>query len=239
MQPNELKKSIIKLLKEDEDFRYTVAGLLGYDTILKSLDEHDKKFNEILQEIAKLRQDMKDEFSKVWQEIAKLRQDMKDEFAKVWQEITRLREEQNKLREDTNKGFGELRKEIGILRREIGILSDKFGITLEDIVVTKLPLLLQKEGITIDRDDIKARYPITLNGKEVEVDIYVEGNINGKRVRVIGEIKGRIDESDVKRFYNKFKGYDAYKFIFGYTIRPKAEKKAKELGIRLYASYSY
>ncbi len=37
MQSNELKKNIIKLLKEDEEFRYTVAGLIGYDAILKSL----------------------------------------------------------------------------------------------------------------------------------------------------------------------------------------------------------
>ncbi len=47
MQSNELKNSIIKLLKEDEDFRYTVAGLIGYDAILKSLDEHTKVLQEL------------------------------------------------------------------------------------------------------------------------------------------------------------------------------------------------
>ncbi len=130
-----------------------------------------------------------------------------------------------------NKGFSEL-------RREVGILSDKF-VTLEDIAVTKLPLLLQKEGITINREDIKARYPITLNGKKVEVDIYVEGKVDGRIVKIIGGVKGRIDKNDVNRFYNKFKKYDAYKFIFGHTIRPDAEVKAKELGIRLSATYSY
>ncbi len=29
-----LKKEFLKLLKEDEEFRYTVAGLIGYDAIL-------------------------------------------------------------------------------------------------------------------------------------------------------------------------------------------------------------
>ncbi len=249
---NELKKSIIKLLEEDKEFRYEVAGLLGINrldkieealvrltdtiTVLKDiqaksearltkieerLEEHDRKFNEILAEIARLREEQN-----------KLREDMKDEFAKVWQEITRLRE-------DMNKGFTKVWDEFAKLRKEMGILSDRFGVTLEDIVVTKLPLLLQKEGIIINREDIKARYLIPINGKKVEVDIYVEGRINGRNVKIIGEVKSRIDKSDVNRFYNRFRRYDAYKFIFGHTIRPDAEVKAKELGIRLYATYSY
>ncbi len=52
--------------------------MLGYDAIL-SLDEYDKKFNDILQEIA------------IGKEQNRLRQDMKDEFARVWDEITKLR----------------------------------------------------------------------------------------------------------------------------------------------------
>jgi len=36
----ELKVEIIKLLKEDEEFRYTVAGLIGMQEILKRLDQH-------------------------------------------------------------------------------------------------------------------------------------------------------------------------------------------------------
>ena len=43
-----LQSDILRLLKEDETFRYAVLGLLGYDTILRRLEEHDKKFNAIL-----------------------------------------------------------------------------------------------------------------------------------------------------------------------------------------------
>ncbi len=181
--------------------------------IEERLEEHDRKFNEILAEIARLREDQN-----------RLRQDMKDEFAKVWEEITRLRE-------DMNKGFSEL-------RREVGILSEKLGFTLEDIAVTRLPRLLQEDGIMINRRDIRVRHIIVVDSKEVEVDIYAEGMMDGKKVRVIGEVKVRIGESDVNRFYNRFKGYDAYKFLFGYTIRPRAEDRAEELGIRLYATYN-
>ena len=41
-----LKKEILRLLKEDEEFRYAVAGLIGLDKILnelKSLRESQEK----------------------------------------------------------------------------------------------------------------------------------------------------------------------------------------------------
>lgn len=53
----ELREELIRLLKEDEEFRYAVAGLLGYTEVLKRLEEHDRKFNEILAEMQRLRED--------------------------------------------------------------------------------------------------------------------------------------------------------------------------------------
>jgi len=44
----DLKEKILDLLERDREFRYAVAGLIGLDEILKRLDEHDRKFNEIL-----------------------------------------------------------------------------------------------------------------------------------------------------------------------------------------------
>jgi len=46
-----LKKKILKLLKEDEEFRYAVAGLLGLDTILSEL----RKLRGRLQQIRGIR----------------------------------------------------------------------------------------------------------------------------------------------------------------------------------------
>ena len=46
-----LKKNILKLMKEDEEFRYAVAGLLGLEEILKRLDKHEA-------ELVRLREDM-------------------------------------------------------------------------------------------------------------------------------------------------------------------------------------
>ncbi|WP_440059595.1 hypothetical protein ACSU1N_00075 [Thermogladius sp. 4427co] len=46
-----LKKEFLELLESDKEFRYAVAGYLGLSEILKRLEEHDKKFNEIVEEL--------------------------------------------------------------------------------------------------------------------------------------------------------------------------------------------
>ncbi len=51
MSEAELKERLFNLLREDKEFRYTVAVLLGYRDILDRLEAHDRKFNEILEEL--------------------------------------------------------------------------------------------------------------------------------------------------------------------------------------------
>ncbi len=52
-----LKEKMLRLLERDAEFRYAVAGLLGYRDILDRMREHDRKFNEILEELRRLRID--------------------------------------------------------------------------------------------------------------------------------------------------------------------------------------
>ncbi|MEM1582635.1 MAG: hypothetical protein QXK89_09035 [Candidatus Bathyarchaeia archaeon] len=133
IEVNELKAKFLRLLKEDEEFRYAVAGYIGFTEVLKRLEEHDRKFNEILarldrheeilvrhsEEIAKLREDMIAGFKRHDEEIAKLREDMvagfkrhDEEFTKVWNEIA-------KLREDMIAGFKRHDEEIAKLREDM------------------------------------------------------------------------------------------------------------------------
>ncbi len=56
MEEFEFKKKVLNLLKEDEEFRYAVAGLIGMKTILDELKDlkdrmeaHDRKFEKIAQ----------------------------------------------------------------------------------------------------------------------------------------------------------------------------------------------
>ena len=46
----------MELLEKDVEFRYATAGYPGFSEILKRLEEHDKKFYELLAEIRALRE---------------------------------------------------------------------------------------------------------------------------------------------------------------------------------------
>jgi hypothetical protein len=61
----ELKSRILRLLREDEEFRYAVAGLIGLEEILKRLDRHEA-------ELVKLREDMIRGFELVERHISAL-----------------------------------------------------------------------------------------------------------------------------------------------------------------------
>ena len=45
---SKLKREFLKLLERDPEFKYAVAGYLGLSEILRKLEEHDRKFEEIL-----------------------------------------------------------------------------------------------------------------------------------------------------------------------------------------------
>jgi hypothetical protein len=103
-----LKSRILKMLKEDEEFRYAVAGLLGLEEILKRLDRHE------------------DEVRRIWQEIEKLREDMMKGFELMDRRITRL----ENLISAIGARWGIMAEDAfrGGLR---GILEKEFGVKVE------------------------------------------------------------------------------------------------------------
>jgi len=79
----DLKMRMLKLLREDEEFRYAVAGLIGLEEILKRLDRNES-------ELVKLREDMVEGFKRHDAEIIRLREDMNRGFELVERHISAL-----------------------------------------------------------------------------------------------------------------------------------------------------
>ncbi|MDW8035931.1 MAG: hypothetical protein RMI85_05705, partial [Candidatus Korarchaeum sp.] len=92
-----LKRRLLDLLKEDEEFRLTVAGYLGLEEALRGIRSTQE-------ELTRLREDMIAGFKRHDEELAKL-----------WSELTRLRE-------DMMRGFELVERHIAALGARWGIM---------------------------------------------------------------------------------------------------------------------
>lgn len=194
----ELKSKIFKLLKEDEEFRYAVAGLIGLEEILRRLEKHDERFISIEEEIRKLREDMNKGFERYDEELARLREDMNRGFERYDRELAKLREDMNKgferyskeltkLREDMNRGFQLMDRRL----RYLEAFTERVSLTLEEEAIEVVAGKLSEKGIRIKLD--------TLILPDIEVNIYGVGD----DICVIGEVATRagtriIEEIDEK-----------------------------------------
>jgi len=208
-----LKSRILRLLKEDEEFRYAVAGLIGLEEILKRLDRNE-------------------------QEIAKLREDMMRGFERHDREIERLREDMNKLREDMLKGFELVERRISRLENLISALGARWGMMAEDAFREGLKGILEKEmGLRVERWITIDEEGIVYGFKSViEIDVAIK---DGKTLLI--EVSSRVGPSDVAAFsrkaelYEKETGTKPDRLIM---VTPYAEETAieaaKALGIEVY-----
>jgi len=155
-----LKSRMLKMLKEDEEFRYAVAGLLGLEEILKRLDRHEDEVRRIWQEIEKLREDMN-----------KLREDMMKGFELMDRRITRLENlisaigaRWGIMAEDAFRGGlrGILEKEFGV-KVERWITIDEEGLVYGfksvievDIAIKDGKTILIETSSSVDRSKVAA-----------------------------------------------------------------------------------
>jgi hypothetical protein len=108
----ELKSRILKLLREDEEFRYAVAGLLGLKEILKRLDRHEAELVRLREDMNKLREDMN-----------KLREDMIRGFELIERHISALGARWGLMAEDA---FREGLR--GLLERELRFKVERWRV---------------------------------------------------------------------------------------------------------------
>ncbi|RLG02365.1 MAG: hypothetical protein DRN60_03435, partial [Thaumarchaeota archaeon] len=111
MKLEELKSRMLKLLREDEEFRYAVAGLIGLDEILKRLDRHEAELVKLRQDVVELRREMVE----LRRDMVELREDMVKGFELVNRHISALGARWELMAEEAfREGLrGVLEKEMG------------------------------------------------------------------------------------------------------------------------------
>jgi hypothetical protein len=239
MAVKELKSRMLRLLREDEEFRYAVAGLLGLEEILKRLDRHEAELVRLREDMNKLREDMVEGFRRYDGELIRLREDMVEGFRRHDIELAKLREdmvegfkrhdvELARLREDMIRGFE-------LVERHITALGARWGIMAESAFRESLKGLLEKElGYRVEKwtvfDEAGRVYGYP---SLVDVDVTVS---DGKLIEVSSHIK----TSDITTFRRKAELYmektgkrpDKLVAVTPY-IDDTAQKAAKELGIEV------
>jgi chromosome segregation ATPase len=238
----DLKRRFLKMLKEDETFRYAVMAHLGIEDIrasLSTLTENVNKLTISVSELTEAQRRLTESLSTLTQRIDRLEQShikLTESLSTLTQRIDRLEQSHIKLTESLST----LTQRIESLAKEVGSLSSTIGFGLEDIARVVVPgWLYRHEGIEVELE----RKFIYVDGEEIELNLYGEGVRNGEKIVVIGEAKHRIYGDDVRRFQSKIekvrkviKG-EVYKLMFGFLIHPSAEKEAEKRGIRVIASY--
>lgn len=266
------------MLKEDEEFRYAVAGLLGLEDLkstLKTLAEAVTKLTDSQKSLEGRFAKLEEKFAELEERFASIEErfaELEGRFAKIEERFAELEEKFAKIEErfaelearfvtleDSVVGLGKrvtgLEERVGRLEeshvkliesvaglaREVSRLSEVVGFGLEDVARVVVPSWLYRhEGVAVG--DLVRKF-FSVDGVEVEVNLYGEGLKGASRVIVLGEAKSRIYGDDVDRFYksvskifNLFKD-EIYLLMFGFYVHPSAEREATSKGIRLIASY--
>jgi seryl-tRNA synthetase len=157
------------------------------------------------------------------------------------EELAQAQGRTEKRIEELAQAQGRTEVQVQNLARSVGKLSDNIGFGLEDIARVVLPGYLERHlGILVKEFSRKF---FSVNGDEVEINLYAAGKREGKRITVLGECKSRIHRREVRSFLrqaDKVRGLlkgDILLVLFGYWIHPSASMFAEEKGVHLIASY--
>ena len=219
----ELKSKILRLLREDEEFRYAVAGLIGLEEILKRIDTLTEEQTKIWEEIKALREEQ----TKTWEEIRTLR----EEQVKFREEQTRIWSEIKTLREDMNEGFR-------LLRRHIDALGARWGLLAEEAFREGLKGLVERVfGGKVERWSHYDKEGVVFGHPSmVDVDLIVKD-----REHILVEVKSSVSRGDVYelwrigKLYERVEGVKPKLVVVSPYIEDTAKKTAEKLGIETYA----
>jgi len=197
---SQLKEVILKLFREDEEFRYAVAGLIGLQEILRRLEEHDKKFNEILCRIESIERRLEEHDRKFNEILCRIEQ-----IEKRLEEHSKVLEEHSKRLEEHSKAIRALQEEIKRLSVRIDALGARWGIVAENVVREALTRFLQEylgvakveKWMYHDREGKVFGYPAV-----IDLDIVVKDGVH-----YLVEVKSSTTAGDVILFNRKCELY--------------------------------
>ncbi|MFN4337395.1 MAG: hypothetical protein ACK4FV_07490 [Candidatus Nitrosocaldus sp.] len=231
----ELKKKLLDMLEEDKEFRYAVAGAIGYkellDRIIALEAGMNKRFLELEERMderfLELEARMEERFAKVEEEIRDLRRDMQEGFRRHDEEFKRHWESIENLRRDMQEGFKHMDKRL----RYIESFMNNISISIEDEARDMVEYWLKQKGITLRIRNLVL--------EDIEVDIYAKNRdyciIGEAKTRAVKKAILQVDK-DIARLCKKHPEYlkeKIVKVVYAMQVMPDAVEEAKKRDIWL------
>ncbi|RLE92573.1 MAG: hypothetical protein DRN04_09850 [Thermoprotei archaeon] len=228
-----LKEEILRLLREDIEFRYTVLGYLGLDEVVKSIHDLQRQVAEQSKAIYNLQKQV--------YEHTKIISNLQKEVVKYG----KLLEKHEKIIEELKTEVKELKTEVRELKGDVQGLKAAFielrsamGLTLEEFSRSFLRGLLEARGIPKDKLKLE-RKVFKLDSREIEINIFNENPLIVAEVTAVLEDLSELDKvlERVLLVEGIYGRKPDYVFLITPTItRNLSEevfKKAKEYGIEI------
>ena len=207
----ELREELVKLLREDREFRRRVASALGLPRISLSA------------EVRALRED----FEKMYTQFSSRFDESDKKFDKMYTQFSLRFEEHDKKFNELAIDLRDLSTELRNLRREVGGIGETLGALVEDYTLDKFREELGERGL-----GLKEIRSLELEGREIDA-VFRDEEV------IIVEVKSVVRGDDVSDLAKKREMAEktfkrpARAIIAGIRVNSAAENLAKQLGIEV------
>ena len=157
-----------------------------------------------------------------------------NELKEIVKVLAQKVEELAEAQKRTEETVRELAWGIDDLRKQVGGLSADVGYSIEDDCIPYIEqFALNQYGAVISVVD--RRYLEYPNGKSDEINLYLEGELKGEKIYMIGESKSKPGKKDFDRFNAVLKRFKAHVqgnvkgFMIGYHFPLEVEQYAKSV----------
>ena len=238
---HELKRQLLRLLEEDEEFRYAVAGRLGLLEILKRLDGIEARLEEharILVQHSEILEKHGERLDALTRRVDELTERLNaltrrvDELTERVNALTRRVDELTERVDALTERVNELTRTISALGARWGILAEEaFRAGMRGVVEELFGGKVERWEF-FDREGRVFGYPSL-----VEVDLVVR---DGKHIRI--EVKSSVSRGDVielakiGELYESSTGVKPELAVVSPFVDDKAREAAKALGIKVYTA---
>ncbi len=217
-------QDLLKLLRDRPDWREELRRLLLTDDLL-GLPRALQQLADTVQQVLDLQAKTQRQLDRVEQAVAQLAQAQ----VRTEEAVAQLAQAQ-----------AATERAVQQLAQQVGRLSDAVGFTLEELARELAPsYLAERYGIRVPR--LERRF-VTVDGEEVEFDLFGEGTRDGERVVVLGEVRSRIYGRDVEVLARRARSLapqlpgTPVPALFGFAIHPSASEAAARTGVLVIAA---